>query len=57
MNRIENADGKKLNYLPCTINEVSARLMDADYELYEIVTGSYYENDWRQIMVAVKMKK
>lgn len=55
--RVETADGKKAGYVPRTINEVPARLLDAGFDLYGIVTGYCFENNWQQIRFAVKMRR
>lgn len=55
--RIETEDGKKAGFVPRTVNEVPAHLMDAGYELYGEITGYFYENGWEKIMFEIRMKK
>ncbi|HJJ47712.1 MAG TPA: HIRAN domain-containing protein [Methanocorpusculum sp.] len=55
--RVETEDGKKAGFVPRTINEVPARLMDAGFELYGEITGFFYENSWEKIIFAIRMKK
>lgn len=47
--RIQNAEGKKLGYVPRTMNHIPARLMDAGKVIYAKVAGLDTINDTLRI--------
>ncbi|HJJ33595.1 MAG TPA: HIRAN domain-containing protein [Methanocorpusculum sp.] len=48
--------GQKLGYVPRSINQVPARLMDAGKELYAQVVGLSQESDMEFVRIALIMK-
>ena len=55
--RVDLPDGRKVGYIPRSINEVPARLMDAGFVLYGVVSGRFYDEGWEKITFYIKMKR